>query len=203
MRRIVSGIVAVGLLWVAAPAASSEPIEPGTLSYVGCSNTEDAVQGTVGEAFVDRYSTGGGSLARWASDSKTYRADFEANHMPGDPVWWNLCIRLDERIGPLGRQFPTHKAMIDAVASWLIPQSGDIWVSPLNLYDTDPVHVSTAAFHAEMVAYAVETYGLNVGPVLGPLSPEQLRRDGTHPNRRGKRFLGSQLDGFFTPLIGG
>ena len=116
-------------------------------------------------------------------------------------MWWNLCIRKDEGIN---ETYPTHESMIDEVASWLLPQSGEVWVSPLNLYDdTDPSQVSTAAFHAEMVEYAVSTYGLNYGPVLGPLLPEQLRPDGTHPNNEGKAFLGSQLDGFFTPLIGG
>ncbi len=198
MRRTLT-LIAV-LLWIAAPATADTVIDAGTLAYVGCSNTDDSVQRGAGPAFVPHYRTGGGSLPRWATDSRGHRAIFEANHTLGDPVWWQLCIRHDEGIG---KTYPTHEAMIDEVASWLLPQAGEVWVSPLNLFSTDPPRISDAVFHAEMVAYAVETYGLSVGPVLGPLTDELLRPDGIHPNRHGMTVLGSQLDGFFTPLIGG
>lgn len=177
-----------------------------TLSYVGCSNTDRAVDGyyenpTGVNAFVPLYGTGGGSLSRWAKNDRNHRQLFVANYV-GGPVWIQWCIRNGEG---LNQSMPTYEAQVDVSMGWLLSVIAPgtlVWVSAVNTYAPGdrPSQIESEARTNEVVAYTIGTFGFLAGPELGPITSAQTG-DGTHPNAEGRAILATQLHDFFDPMV--
>lgn len=203
-----------------------EVIEAETLTYVGCSNTYQSVWGyntshgtserrvwvlnPGGNQTVAPYETGGGSLAAWDHNDHGHHEIFETHWEAGFPIWIQWCIRGNWQAGSgETNSFATAQSQVDAVLTWLDglgALSVPIWCSSINTWTNDPPQVITAAEHEQVRVYtrdqinAAGGHALD-GPLLGPLTPDLVQGDETHPNADGRAFLGGQLFDFFDPLV--
>jgi hypothetical protein len=192
-----------------APDGVAEPVAPadvdGTVGYVGCSMSQNAVEGyeTVGgsDLWSFRAPYGGGGIGRWFvdidGDRGRYWEGFDAelaSHPDTSVLWLNICTVRQNRLDSL----ESAAAVIEEITE-RIP-GVTIYVSAQPSY-TDGHFCSLAGeggpeAMAEVAAAVVDSGLALPGPVMGPLSGAQTR-DGCHANEEGQRVLGRQLLDFF------
>jgi hypothetical protein len=193
----------------ASPEVDAEPLAPsdvdGTVGYVGCSMSQNAVEGYEALGGADMWSFrapyGGGGIGRWVVDIEgdrgRYWEGFDAelsSHPETSVVWLNICTVRQNQLD----SFESAEAVIDEVTS-RIPDV-TIYVSAQPSY-TDGHFCGLAGeggpeAMAEVAAAVVDAGLALPGPLMGPLSEAQTR-DGCHANEEGQRVLGEQLLGFF------
>ena len=170
-----------------------------SIGVVGCSNTEDAVENRGGyltqssKDLLASSASGGGSLARWDSNSRGHWAIYDSMRPSQgySSVWWMLCVRTGEGSG-------TYEEQMDSVLAQILERDpgATVLVSWLNSYTFATCPQVDWAVEDQLLDYAV-SLGLAVGPELGPLNEGQVRRDDCHPNSAGSLVLGGQLVDFF------
>ncbi len=172
-----------------------------SIGYVGCSNTADAVQGYYMVQNKQRiwqpYSTGGGSLDKWAAPGSTYWSLFDQQvQRYGQPseVWIQIC-ELATR--------PLTFADVQGTVAILKQHvsSAIFYISQLNAYSPSNICALTGpngvADSASLVNQTVSSALALRGPILGPLTAQNTVSDMCHPNAVGEQLLGSQLVSFF------
>jgi len=177
-------------------------LTPGSLGYIGCSNTEQSVAGyhSVSDKgyFWPPYSTGGFGITAWSRPDTTAWMLFDqmvAKYGQPKAVWVELC---EQAVSPVN--FTSVRDELNILRAHTTP-SAVFYISPLNLYAqgilcpaTGPHGVNdTIGFVNEAVVQGLAQRG----PVLGPLATSLLQSDMCHPNSAGQTLLGNQLAGFF------
>jgi hypothetical protein len=189
------------------------------IGYVGCSMTVGAVDGYLASGGTSLWlsasdSYGGGGVTYWAqtlnnnigNTSNKYWPWFQdaLNDYPSTTViWWQLCALADED-GNDEALLEDARAVRDEIKR-RVPQA-TIYVSSQPSYSdpgssVDPV-CSIAGSNGprrmeELAAKLVLEGGVEQGPVVGPLTPDMLLKDGCHANSEGERFMGQQVAEFF------
>ncbi len=176
----------------------------GLVGFVGCSMTENAVDGYIalgGDKFWPRFGRyGGGTVGRWAfgveAGSRLW-AIFrgQLREQPDTAaIWWQLCTFASGAQDDLDRAL----AVLDEIK---VSAPGlPVYVSPQPTY-TDG-HVCEIAGDggpetmAQLAADVVATGEVMAGPPQGPL-PSDATRDGCHADTAGQEILGEQLEAFF------
>lgn len=183
----------------------------GVLGVVGCSNTEQSVDGyrDVSEAdLLTPGDLGGGSISLWGDPSiagySTYWSFYDTRR-PAEGyagTWVQLCIRTSEHEGAFDsdeEQWVTHIVEQIHARDPGIP----VWISPLNFYADgvvcESVGVEGPAISAEAADWAASALaGVFRGPDLGPVEESDLGvRDTCHLGRDAKALVGAQLSAFF------
>jgi hypothetical protein len=196
-----SFVLAVAMAAALPSVAAASTLPPHSIGYVGCSNSADAVGGyylvmNVG-LFWNPYSTGGGSLDRWANPSSQYWVNFDAQiRQYGQPieVWIQICERAT---------YPLTYSMVQQTFLILNQHapSAKYYISPLNSYNPSNICSLTGpngVADATALANEAVSNGLaSAGPVLGPLTAQNTQSDLCHPNTAGEILLGGQLASFF------
>lgn len=166
------------------------------VGYVGCSNTEMAVQGYhhVGGGVIwpALGAYGGGSIDLWVSPSSRYLAVFAqaVRRYPPEAIWWHLCMHpgttLAQAQAVLGNLRGAVGAGVPVYASPMAPYAvaGECRMA-------DPAG-SLSIYHALLKAKAVLA-----GPTLTPLSPGNTEADGCHPLPATRELDGEALRAFF------
>ncbi len=172
----------------------------GTVGVIGCSNTFHAVSGYLDASTEDLLANtayAGHTMTVWATDPLAW----DEHYLPQRPgagfeaAWLNLCERASSGL---------TKENVEIVLAkiWEIDPDIPVWISPLNFYETEDCVVTdgnqipdegAAIAEALVAAYP----NIHLGPELGPLTPEMLRRDACHQNASGIAFNGEQLVEFF------
>lgn len=192
------------------PVEEGERGEP-SIGYIGCSNTRETVEGyhrMGGQkmwSYDKRYDSG--AVLDWAKNAETgnkyWRVfdDLLAENPGTNVIWWQLCIRDNER-----ETRYEHAARILEAARQRIP-GAMIYVSALADY-TGGVCEITGTWGLAKVKELVRELDANnddvlPGPVLGPMSPTETAEDGCHlRSPDGKRKLGIQMREFFDGVGG-
>ena len=176
-----------------------------SIGYIGCSNTRETVEGyhRVGGTemwdYDKRYDAG--AVADWSRNAEMGNKYWDVfdSFLKENPnttvVWWQLCVRDDER----GTDYDQAVRVLDA-ARKRIP-GAIFYVSGLADY-TDGVCEITGTFGIEKAKELVQQLVENnedvlAGPVLGPMSLVETAEDGCHLSPDGKRKLGEQMKQFF------
>ncbi len=170
-----------------------------SIGVVGCSNTEDAVENRSGyltqssKDLLASSASGGGSLARWDSNSRGHWTIYDSMRPPEgySSVWWMLCVRTGEGSG-------SYEHQMDSVLAQIRDRDPDavVFVSWLNHYTFSTCPQVDWGVEDQLLDYAA-SLGLATGPFLGPLNESQVRHDNCHPNSAGVSFMGGQLVDFF------
>lgn len=177
-----------------------------SIGYIGCSNTRETVEGyhrMGGEkmwSYDKRYDAG--AVLDWAKNAETgnkYWKVFEdlfAENPGTNIIWWQLCIRDNER----ETQYE-HAARVLEAARKRIP-GATIYVSALADYTSDVCEITGTwgLVKAKELVRELDANNDDVlpGPVLGPMSPAETAEDGCHlSSPDGKRKLGTQIREFF------
>ncbi len=177
----------------------------GTVGYVGCSMSQNSVEGyeTLGGSnmWSFRAPYGGGGIGRWFVDIGGERGEYWegfddqlASHPDTAAVWLNLCTVRENQLDSVD----SAEAVIAEITA-RIP-AATIYVSAQPSY-TDGHFCGLAGEGGPEamadVAAAVVDAGLALpGPTMGPLTEAQTR-DGCHANEEGQQILGEQLLAFF------
>ncbi len=186
-----------------APVGEPTDVE-GSIGYVGCSMTENAIDGYTalgGTQFWPRFGRyGGGTVGRWAfgTEAGSRLWAIFRGQLREEPdtaaIWWQLCTFAGGGQDDLGRAM-TVLEEIKASAPDL-----PVYVSPQPAY-TDG-HVCEIAGDggpermAQLAADLVATGEVLAGPPQGPLASD-VTRDGCHADTAGEEILGEQLATFF------
>jgi hypothetical protein len=177
----------------------------GTVGYVGCSMSKNAVEGydTVGGAnmWSFRAPYGGGTIGRWNDDITSDRGNYwggfdkELDLNPETTMlWWNLCT-----VKGSPQDSYEHALLILDEIQQRIPGVA-VYVSAQPAYTGD--HVCALAGPGgpekmqDVAAQLVAAGVAQPGPVMGPLDKSETR-DGCHANDQGMAVLGQQLFDFF------
>lgn len=187
-----------------APTCSSTPPSTGPIGFVGCSFTNNAVEGyhTVGgQRFWDTIPAyNGGSVSVWAMNligNSRYWQGFNAalTANPGTSIiWWQVCNSPSEDENML---YQNARVVLGEVQR-RVP-GARVYVSAQHSYSGGHVCRGEPDGPARMqrLADRLVSEGLAVaGPVMGPLAESQTR-DGCHANQQGMTVLGQQLLSFF------
>ncbi len=186
-----------------APERTLASVVPGgTIGYLGCSNTEQSVEGyrqvVRDPLFWAPYPGEGGDVLRWAGVEDQMWRGFDAQLAANDPptgIWFQACETEDRPV--------TYEQLVTALANLRtrLDEGTPVWLSSLNSYDPadqcERLGVDGTSDIDEMVERAVAEGLATAGPELGPLSEPTTRGDGCHPNRSGITLLGTQLEEFF------
>src|SRR5579884_627996 len=168
----------------------------GTIGFLGCSNTDDAVLGYEKDVngpgrFWDIHSGyGGGAISDWAN-SDMYWALFEAQlaKHPVVAIWWHLCMHPH-----------TTQAEVDAVFARLrqdVGPSVPIYVSAMASYSAAGECPMADPAGSEVFYHQLISSGKVLpGPVLTPLSPQNTKPDGCHPQKSALLSDGQRLKAF-------
>ena len=183
----------------------------GVLGVVGCSNTDQSVEGYLEVSALDLLTPGGlggGSITPWGNpsdqDYSTYWSFYD-NRRPAEGysgTWVQLCIRTAEHQGAFDDDEMTWVTHIVEQVHARDPGI-PVWVSPINFYADgvvcEAVGVDGPAIAAETSDWAASALrDVFRGPDLGPLTQSDLGvRDNCHPGGSGRLLLGSQLAAFF------
>ena len=186
-----------------APVGEPTDVE-GSIGYVGCSMTENAIDGYTalgGTQFWPRFGRyGGGTVGRWAfgTEAGSRLWAIFRGQLREEPdtaaIWWQLCTFAGGGQDDLGRAM-TVLEEIRASAPDL-----PVYVSPQPSYTEG--HVCEIAGDggpermAQLAADLVATGEVLAGPPQGPLSSD-VTRDGCHADTAGEEILGEQLATFF------
>ena len=179
------------------------------VAYIGCSNSQDAVDGyhcSPGNRnyLWPGYDTQGGSIDKWADASSVYWTRYSAMlRKYGQPkyVWVQLCERAYEGA------FNTYDQVKMMIANLKHKSSNAIAVvSGINDYSPNPglcdLMGTASASSAGNGVYDTELWADQLvadklvrirGPYLGPLTARLTLKDGCHPNSAGRLLLGKQL----------
>lgn len=183
----------------------------GVLGVVGCSNTDQSVDGYLDVSDADLLTPGdlgGGAISLWGDpsngDYSTYWSFYDTRR-PAEGyagTWVQLCIRTSEHQGAFDsdeEQWVTHIVEQIHARDPGIP----VWISPLNFYADgvvcESVGVEGPAISAETADWAASALaGVFRGPDLGPVDQSDLSvRDNCHLGRDGRALVGAQLSAFF------
>ena len=177
----------------------------GTVGYVGCSMSKNAVEGYDAVGGADMWSFrapyGGGTIGRWnddiSSDRGNYWGGFDKEldlHPDTTVLWWNLCT-----VKGSPQDSYENALLILAEIERRIPDV-EVYVSAQPTYTGDHVCALAGPGGPEkMQDVAAQLIAAGVvlpGPEMGPLDKADTR-DGCHANEQGETVLGRQLLGFF------
>jgi hypothetical protein len=187
-----------------APTCSSTPPADGPIGFVGCSFSNNAVEGyhlVGGQRFWDTVPQyNGGSVSIWAEDltgRSRYWQGFDAMltaHPDTSIIWWQVCNSPSDDETTLYE----NARLVLAEIQRRVP-GARVYVSGQHSYSGGHVCRGEPDGPARMqrLADRLVTEGLAVaGPVMGPLAESQTR-DGCHANQQGMTVLGQQLLSFF------
>ncbi|MGZ8184383.1 MAG: thrombospondin type 3 repeat-containing protein [Methylobacter sp.] len=197
---LIIGLFAHGQIKAAAGAAQ--------IGYVGCSMTEDTVEGYHDLGGTSLWPDaegvyGGGGVTEWASalnDSSRYWFWFQEtlnDHPETSMVWWQLCTSADEE-GSDQQLLEDARAIRDEIRRRA--PNATIYVSSQPDYADQVCKIAGPDGPQKMqdlAAQLVSEGGVETGPVIGPLTSDQVGNDGCHANTEGKVFMGQQLMEFF------
>lgn len=210
-------IVFIALLIVGLSVYGQVKADVGQIGYVGCSVTEGAVEGYLDLGGLNVWPSadgayGNGSVTNWANGQD--RADnrwwswFQEqlqDHPETSIIWWELCSRESVDGAISDEQMLENARLVRDEIKFRAPDTL-IFVSSQPGYsdpgsDVEPVCSITGADGPQrmqdLAVKLVEEGGVQAGPVLGPLMPDQLSEDGCHGNTEGNLFMGEQLLEFF------
>ena len=176
----------------------------GTVGYVGCSMSQNSVEGYEAgggtNMWTFRLPYGGGTIGRW-NDAISGRGDYWGGFdkaLDLDPntsvIWWNLCTVK----GSPQDSFENAVKILDQIEN-RIP-GVEVYVSAQPPYADG--HICALAGDGgpelmEQLAQQLIDAGLvGRGPNMGPLTKAETR-DGCHANEAGQEVLGQQLLDFF------
>lgn len=187
-----------------APTCSSTPPASGPVGFVGCSFSNNAVEGyhqLGGQRFWDTIPAyNGGAVSVWASGltgSSRYWRGFDSMlqaHPDTSTIWWQLCNSPSDDETTLYE----NARLVLAEIQRRVP-GARIYVSGQHSYSGGHVCRGEPDGPARMqrLSDRLVSEGLAVaGPVMGPLAESQTR-DGCHANQPGMTVLGQQLLAFF------
>ncbi len=183
----------------------------GVVGVVGCSNTDQAVNGYLSLSSEDRLipgDLGGGTAAIWGDPTHARYALYWALYDERRPAggypetWFQICLRTSEHGGVFD---VVEQDLVTHIVEQIVKRDPaiTIWISPINFYGGGQVCSATGADGPAIAAQAADwgaaTFGTVLrGPDLGPLLPEHIgQRDDCHPNKAGETLLGGQLVEFF------
>lgn len=183
----------------------------GEIGVVGCSNTDQSVDGYHDVSDVDLLTPGdlgGGAISLWgdlSDDDYVEYWSFYDSRRPAEGyvgTWVQLCIRTSEHQGAFDAD--EQEWVTNIVEQIQARDPGiPIWISPLNFYADgvvcEAVGAEGPAIAAEAADWAASTLaGVYRGPDLGPLEQSDLvLRDNCHLGREGRALVGAQLSAFF------
>ena len=178
----------------------------GSVAYVGCSNTENSVQGyyTISGnngVLWQPYYSGGATVEQWADPASSYWSTFDDadRHYPQTKaVWVQLCenlTKVQDTYSEVHQLFANLKQHAPNAA---------YYVSAINIYNpyaglcpfmgTDGQgETDTEAWRDQAVADGLALRG----PDMGLLTGATTLSDGCHPNTAGEPLLGQELFNFF------
>lgn len=209
-------MVGLALMLLAPPPVSARTSLPSTTLHdtavVGCSNTDRAVNEYVNgrahrrfgipwetEGHFTKVSLGGGTVDRWATNSRGHWDNFTSQLHPGiTQVWWQMCVQFDTPDMDDG-----DVADMDAAYAFINNALTDagldvpIYISALNSYDPGMPRYAAWVRTVQMVEYALGNYVLAEGPIMPKLDSTMVISDGIHPNEAGKIVLSETLKAFF------
>jgi len=181
-----------------------------SIGYIGCSNTRESVSGyhaiSGNKNYLwPPYNMGGGRIDLWADASSSYWMSFQgmvSTYGKPKAVWVQLCENVPDAVnnyaqvtamlGILKSKIPTAVVYISAINAYnpatLCPLMGPLTSSGLAQGNVD---TNAWALQAAIDGLA------QVGPVMGPLTPQLVLTDDCHPNDAGMALLGGQLKSFF------
>lgn len=175
---------------------------PETIGYIGASVTIDCIDGYTrvgGTRFWPQVGTAynGGGIAHWAGSADQLWPTFDsllAQFPDTKTIWWQLVTRQQDPADNFSNALLVldllHQRIPDAV----------VYVSAEQDYSGGhvcPNGGADGATRMQAVADQLVAGGFVLpGPLMGPLSPTQLRDD-CHANPAGKTLLGTQLKDFF------
>lgn len=179
-----------------------------SIGYLGCSNTMQTAASYwfaggrtlwgFDEGELHEYD--GGAVLDWSRGAENGNDLWKAfdRYLESNPntkaVWWQLCIRKEEPT-PYEDATPVLEAIRQRIPEAVI------YVSPLAEY-TDGICEITGTVGIERAkALAQELDSKNedviLGPILGPMTPQETYEDGCHLSEYGMRTLGQQMRLFF------
>lgn len=194
----------IGVDTCAAGEVVTNCLSPGTLGWVGCSISKNAVHGYEGLGGYLMWPSGGldyggGGIGLWAkdlTDASTYWGAFAARlrDFPNtNVVWWNLCTRA----GSPEDSFEAARSVLAEIER-RIP-GVVVYVSAQPDYSDEACGLAGPDGPANMRAVAgqlVEETSAQAGPMMGPLAANETS-DGCHANQAGRALMGGQLLDFF------
>jgi hypothetical protein len=176
----------------------------GTIGAIGCSLTVDSVAGYISlggtRIWNIRGDYPGGAVGLWAKGAPGGSGLWDAfdQNLAQQPetslLWWQLCtLNGSPRDG-------LESALIVLDALYARIPNATIYVSPQPDYEPagicDISGPTGPAFMAEVSDQLVSQYGIQPGPVTGPLGADDTI-GGCHANESGQELLGTQLLAFF------
>jgi hypothetical protein len=199
--RLVAATLAGSLLLTACvlpPRKTPPPPGPApsgpAVGYLGCSNTEMAVQGYHDVAGTGRFwpalPYGGGSLDQWTDPASHYWTTFSAELAvsPVDRIWWHLCLHPGTTLAQAQTVLGILRSKVAATPVFASAMA--TYASPTECTIADPAD-SQAILTALLAAGQVQQ-----GPLLTPLSPANTT-DGCHPDQATRDADGQSLHSFF------
>ncbi len=187
-------------------AATPSELPEGTVGFVGCSVSQNAVAGYTRflggtRMWPPSAPYGGGSLGRWErgllGDRSRYWSGFDellAEHPDTKTIWFSLCTfrgaPVDNVDTALAILTEVRRRLPDAV----------VYVSGQPTYSgghfCELAGDTGAQKMAEIAAELVNMGVALAGPVMGPLAADETS-DGCHANETGMELMGRQLLDFF------
>jgi hypothetical protein len=202
MLRLALSVVLI--LTVAAPMGGVARAATVTIGVVGCSNTENAIDGYLTVSSEDRLwnldtvsgDYGGDAISSWTiptSDVWTQFDNLLARYPETSVIWWQLCVFRESTEG---------NEVVDNIVS-LIRQrlpTAPIYASALD--NTTSCTLGSPAKSQAFVDYLVGKGSVLAGPVMTALTADQSD-DGCHANDAGKLIWGADLAEFFDGSFSG
>lgn len=214
-RRLAALILAAAVLTPAAPAAGVElvvdPLDPGTIGSVGCSNTLQGVQGYLAASSFDllaETAKASKDIAKWARDPlSTDRRNAWSKYLEQRPVGgydsafiW-LCGRWNNRKDRPRFSVDTVATIVTKIHS--LDPGVPVYVVPHPQYppgnacratDGNKASLAGEAMIPEILDTVPLTWAL---PFFDPLLPSHVADDHCHMTEEGRLVIGRQLVEFF------
>jgi hypothetical protein len=171
-------------------------VPQGTIGVVGCSVTSDGVVGYFnvgGSRFWNiRGDYGGASVGMWARGGGMWE-EFDTNlleHPDTRLLWWQLCTLNGSPRDGLESAAIVLEGLLDRIPGATIYVSAQPDYEPAGICGISGRN--GPAFMAEVAAALVGQFGLQPGPVVGPLT-ESDTVGGCHASESGQILMGEQL----------
>ncbi len=188
------------------PTPGPDDMPDGTVGFVGCSVSQNAVAGYSRILGGDRFwpanaPYGGGSIGRWVSDldrpGSRYWTGFEENlasYPDTRVIWYSLCTIRGAPGDNVEMATLVVEEILERVPDAVIYVSGQPGYAGGHLCE---LAGETGPEQMAEVAQGLVDLGLaRPGPTMGPLTADQTV-DGCHANEAGQELMGRQLLEFF------
>lgn len=179
-----------------ASTTTDPPSAPSDIAGMGCSNTNQIIDGYDSQSSQDRIvnlGRGGRTVTAWATDPRSFN-DYDKNG-PYNAAWFHLCELASNGL---------TSQNIDTVLAELWDRDPNliVYMSPMNFYTTEDCRKTGGNQIPNEGAVLADQYAAAYadvlrGPDIGPLTPAMTTSDRCHLNTTGQVFAGDQLKEFF------